>query len=296
MSRQQLEALHALIRERPPHTASIAERRAAWEALAARFSLPPDLTTDPVDANGVPGLFVSQPGVAEDRILLFFHGGAFTLGSSRSYRELVGRMARAAGVRGLVIDYRLTPEHPFPAGLEDCITAYKWLLEQGIAAKNIALAGDSAGGNLLVATLLALREESVALPACGVCLSGWYDLTNGSESLRPEISRDVFVPTKLIETAPLAYLNGSDARNPLASPLLGDLHGLPPLLIHVGEPELLIDDARRLAEKVRASGGVAELEIWPDMPHIWHFFGQMLDEGLEATDKAGRFIKTHIGR
>jgi len=295
MSRQQLEALHALIRARPPHTASIAERRTAWEALAARFPVPPDVMIEVVDADGVPGLFVSPPGVAKDRVLLFFHGGAFTLGSSRSYRELVGRMARAAGVRGLVIDYRLTPEHPFPAGLEDCIAAYEWLLHQGIPAKNIALAGDSAGGNLLVATLLALRDKGVALPACGVCISGWYDLTNGSESLRPEVSRDVFVPMKLIETAPLAYLNGADASNPLASPLLGDLSGLPPLLIHVGEPELLIDDARRLAEKVRASGGVAELEIWPDMPHIWHFFGQMLDEGLEATDKAGRFIKRHVG-
>jgi acetyl esterase/lipase len=296
MSSPQLDALHALIRERPPHTATIAERRQAWEALAARFPVPADIAVEAVDANGVPGLFVSPPGVAQDRVLLFFHGGAFTLGSSRSYRELVGRMARTAGVRGLVIDYRLTPEHPFPAGLEDCIAAYEWLLGQGIAAKNIALAGDSAGGNLLVATLLALRDKGVALPACGVCISGWYDLTNGSESLRPAVSRDVFVPMKLIDTAPLAYLNGADASDPRASPLLGDLGGLPPLLIHVGEPELLVDDARRLADKVRAAGGTAELEIWPDMPHIWHFFGPMLDEGRAATDQAGRFIKSHVGR
>ncbi len=294
MSLEQLSAVRALVEARPHFTSSIDVRRRAWDAMAALFPVPASVRVERADWGGVPGLRVIPPGVTEDRLILFFHGGGFVLGSAQSHAELLSRLAACAGVQGLAVDYRLAPENPFPCGLEDCVSAYGWLIEHGYASNTIAFAGDSAGGTFVIAAMLAARERGLPLPACGVCWSGWYDLTASSASFRTNAQRDYFVPPGFAQAAPNLYLQGADPKSPLASPIFGDLRGLPPIFIQVGELEVLVDDSRWLAERLSEAGGQATLEVWPDMCHIWQFFGPMLDEGREATERAGAFIRKHL--
>jgi acetyl esterase/lipase len=294
MSLEQLETVRALIQARPHFTSPIAVRRRAWDELAARFPTPADVRVEQQVLGDVPARKVSPPGVSSVRVILFFHGGGFVLGSAQSHQELLSRLARSAGCEGIAIDYRLAPEHPFPQGLEDCVGAYAWLLDRGFEPGHIVLAGDSAGGTFVVATMLAARERGLPLPACGVCWSGWYDLTASSASFATNAQRDYFVPPGFARAAPQLYLQGADIRSPLASPIFGDLRGLPPMFIQVGEPEVLVDDSRWLTRRLQDAGGKATLEVWDHMPHIWQFFGQILDEGREATDRAGAFARAHI--
>jgi monoterpene epsilon-lactone hydrolase len=291
MSLEQLEAVKALIRQRPHFTATMAERRAAWDRLAARFKPGPDVTIEPAALGGIPGRWVSTPGASRAHVILFFHGGGFVLGSAESHQELLGRLCKAAGTRGFAVDYRLAPEHPFPAGLEDCVRAYEGLLASGVEADRVAFAGDSAGGTFVIAAMLAARARKLPLPGAGVCWSGWYDLTASSPSFEANADRDIFVPPGFAKAAPPVYLQGADPRDPLASPIFGDLRGLPHVFIQVGEPEVLLDDARWLHARLQESGGRSSLEVWPHMTHIWQFFGPMLDEGLEATERSGQFIR-----
>ena len=294
MSLEQLAKVRAIVEARPHFTSTMQERREAWDALAARFTTPADVRIERTDLGGVPSLRVLPPGVAQDRAILFFHGGGFVLGSARTHQELLSRLARSAGVQGIAIDYRLAPEHPFPAGLDDCVSAYAGLLATGMKPERIAFAGDSAGGTFVISTMLAARERGLPLPACGLCWSGWYDLTASSPSYVTNAERDYFVPPGFAQVAPKVYLQGADPRSPMASPIFGDLAGLPPVFIQVGEPEVLSDDARWLAQRLRDAGGEATLEVWPDMCHIWQFFGQMLDEGREATERSGEFIRKYL--
>lgn len=294
MSLEQLADVRALVKARPHFSSPMADRRRAWDALAARFPTPGDVKLVKQEFGGVPCLRVAPPRVAEDKAILFFHGGGFVLGSAWSHQELLSRLARSAGVQGIAVDYRLAPEHPFPAGLEDCVAAYGGLLASGMQPADIAFAGDSAGGTFVIAAMLAARERGLPLPACGVCWSGWYDLTASSASFRTNADRDYFVPPGFAQAAPNIYLNGADPKSPLASPIFGDLSGLPPVFIQVGEPEVLSDDARWLASRLKESGGEATLEIWPDMCHIWQFFGQILDEGREATERSGAFLRSQL--
>jgi epsilon-lactone hydrolase len=294
MSLQQLETVRALVKARPHFTSPIEVRRRAWDELAARFKTPSDVEVEPAKLGKVPVLRVTPPGVKDDGIILFFHGGGFVLGSARSHQELLSRLAESAACKGVSVDYRLAPEHPFPQGLEDCVDAYAWLLGHGYQSKRIALAGDSAGGTFVVATLLAARQRGLPLPACGVCWSGWYDLTASSPSFTTNAERDYFVPPGFAQAAPKLYLQGAEIRSPLASPIFGDLRGFPPIFIQVGEPEVLVDDSRWLEKRLREAGSEATLEVWDHMPHIWQFFGQILDEGREATERAGIFIRKHL--
>jgi len=223
--------------------------------------------------------------------VLYLHGGGYVIGSPRSHRHLAAAIAGAAGTSALLLDYRLAPEHPFPAAVDDAVAAYRWLLDQGIAAGHIAVAGDSAGGGLTVATLLALLNARLPMPAAGVCISPWVDLTCRGESYRSKADVDPIVRSAGVSEMARAYLATTDPRSPLASPLFADLRGLPPLLIHVGSDEVLLDDAIGLAERAKAAGVDATLEQWDRMIHVWHWFLPMLDEAQAAVASIGSFVR-----
>src|SRR5437016_5051796 len=213
------------------------------------------------------------------------------IASPRSRRHLAAAIARAAGTRALLLDYRLAPEHPFPAALEDAVAAYQWLLAQGIAPGRVVVAGDSAGGGLTVATLLALRDRGLPRPAGGVCISPWVDLTNSAASYVTKAAVDPIVTHEGIEGMTQAYVGGGDRKAPLVSPLYAHLTDLPPLLVQVGSDEVLLDDARGLGERAKAAGVDVTLEEWPSMIHVWHWFLPMLDEAARAIDVIGRFVR-----
>jgi phosphinothricin tripeptide acetyl hydrolase len=239
----------------------------------------------------VPAEWLRPPAAVAGRVVLYLHGGGYVIGSPRSHRHLAAAIASAGAANALLLDYRLAPEHPFPAAVDDAVAAYRWLLDQGIAPRHIVIGGDSAGGGLTVATLLALRDASVPLPAGGVCISPWVDLTCSGESYRIKAEADPIVKSGPIEEMARAYLGDRDRRAPLASPLFADLRGLPPLLIHVGSEEVLLDDAVELSERARQAGVTAALEVWDEMIHVWHWFLPMLDEAQAAVDSIGRFIR-----
>lgn len=268
------------------------EMRAAMEQSLA---LPPekDIKSEAVNAGGVPAEWVCAPNAASDRVILYVHGGGYIMGSVNTHRDLMGRLSRAAQARVLGLNYRLAPESPFPAPVEDATAAYRWLLAQGIKPSRIAIGGDSAGGGLVVATLVALRDAGQPLPAAGVCLSPWTDMENTGASMTTKAKADPVVQREMVGVIAKLYLGGKDPRSPLASPLYADLHGLPPLLIQVGESETLLDDSTRLAEKAKVAGVPAKLEVWPEMIHVWQIFGSFLPEARQAIDGIGAFVREH---
>ncbi|HVN63094.1 MAG TPA: alpha/beta hydrolase, partial [Candidatus Binataceae bacterium] len=209
-----------------------------------------------------------------------------------THRALAGRISRASAARVLLIDYRLAPENPFPAAVEDAVAGYKWLLAQGQKPARLAIAGDSAGGGLTVAALVAIRDAKLPLPAAGVCLSPWVDLEGVGETMTSNDATDPMVHKEpLVDMAKL-YLGGKDPRTPLAAPLYADLAGLPPMLIQVGGAETLLDDSRRIAERARKAGVNVTLEPWDDMIHVWQMFAPILDEGQKAIERIGEFVRT----
>jgi monoterpene epsilon-lactone hydrolase len=212
------------------------------------------------------------------------------LGSPGGYRSLAADIAVSAGMRVLVLDYRLAPEDPFPAAVDDARAAYHWLLDQGPAPEQVVVAGDSAGGGLTVALLLALRDAGQALPAAAVCLSPWADLLADGGSRKSKAKSDQVLTTADLLRSAALYLSGANPQTPLASPLYGDLAGLPPLLIQVGSDEVLLDDATRLAEKARAAGVDVKLEVWPGMFHVWQMVSVFVPEGRQALAAIGRFV------
>jgi acetyl esterase/lipase len=269
-----------------------AERRKSMEQFAR--PLAPDCTATPVDAGGVPAEWVVAPGV-DDAVVLYLHGGGYVIGSLVTHRELAGRISRASGARVLLLDYRLAPENPFPAAVDDAVAAYRWLLHQGVAAGRIAIGGDSAGGGLTVATLIAIRDRGLPIPAAGVCLSPWTDLEMTGESMRTRAALDPMVQLDGLTEMASQYLAGADAKNPLASPLHADLAGLPPLLIQVGTSETLFDDAVRLDATARTAGVSVRFEAWDDMVHVFQTFAGMLPEGREAVEHIGQFVREKVG-
>jgi epsilon-lactone hydrolase len=223
--------------------------------------------------------------------VLYLHGGGYVIGSLRSHRHLAAAIAGAAGASALSLDYRRAPEDPFPAAVDDAVASYRWLLEQGITPGRIVIAGDSAGGGLTVATLVALKDARVPLPAGGVCISPWVDLTFSGASYETKAAVDPIVRRPGIDEMARAYLGKTDPRTPLASPAFADLRGLPPLLIHVGSDEVLLDDAVQLALRAKAAGVSAMLEVWDRMIHVWHWFLPMLEEADSAIQGIGRFCR-----
>jgi acetyl esterase/lipase len=295
MASMQFQELYRTLKAQPDRAAlPVEELRELGRRKAAGLPVPDDVTCRPVDAGGVPGEWISAPGAAEGRALLYLHGGGYYRGSIATVRELCGRISRAAGVRVLAIDYRLAPEQPFPAALDDALAAWRWLRAQGLAPQGLGVGGDSAGGGLTVALLVALREAGEPLPAAGVCLSPWVDLTHSGDSMRELASHDPSLSKAYLDRFAHLYLDGADARDPRASPLFADLAGLPPLLIQVGGREILRDDGLRLAERASAADVPVELDLWEEMVHVWQNNGPELPEGQEAVERIGRFLRTRL--
>jgi acetyl esterase/lipase len=259
-----------------------------WPAFTAEL---PDASFEPVHAGGVPAEWIRYPDADTSRVILYLHGGGYSLGSIATHRKLAGHIARAAGSTALVIDYRLAPEHPFPAGLDDAVTAYQWLLAEGFRASDVAIAGDSAGGGLTVATAIRLRDERVELPDALVTLSPWTDLAHTGESLETNREKDLLL-TSGDNTGVEWYLGGghADEKHPLVSPLYADLDGLPRLLVQVGSDEILLDDSRRLAERADAAGVDVTIEIWDEMQHVFQMGVGNMPESTEAVAKIGAWL------
>jgi len=294
MSQQQLQQIIQLLKSQPiTGSPSVEETRAGFEKLAGMFPVDADVKSEPVNAGGVKSEWVTAPGADPGRAVLYLHGGGYVIGSINTHRTLAGRISRAAKARVLVIDYRLAPEHPFPAAVEDSVAAYRWMLSTGLKPSRIAVAGDSAGGGLTVATLVAIRDAKLPVPAAGVPLSPWIDMEGLGDSMKSKASVDPMVQKDGLLQMAAAYLAGKDPRTPLAAPLYADLAGLPPLLIQVGTAETLLDDSTRLAERARKAGVKVTLEPWENMIHVWQVFAPMLDEGQQAIEKIGEFIRAN---
>ena len=251
-----------------------------------------------LDVGGVPCEWLLAKGADADRRLLYIHGGGWTAGGLDSHRPLSARVSAATGCAVLAVDYRLAPEHPYPAGLDDCLAAYRWLREHGPAgaapARSVFVAGDSAGGNLTLALLLALKQRGLPLPNAAVPISPATDFLATGESFRTREDPILRGGPEAIRMLAQVYLQGrAKPEDPLVSPLYGDFAGLPPLLLQVGDAEVLLDDSTRVAEKARRAGVDVTLEIWPHMPHVWHAFAPFLPEATRALDQLGAFVRKH---
>jgi acetyl esterase/lipase len=260
------------------------------------FSLPPhpQATVEEVDANGVPADWITTPNAIPKRGILYLHGGGFIVGSRQSHRRIASDLAEAAAANVLLIDYRLAPEHPYPAALEDSLSAYQWLINEcELDAHHLALAGDSAGGNLVINTLISLRDAQQSLPSAAFIASPYVDLARTGQTLQTKAEVDLMVTLELLETCSTLYVPSSDFQNPCVSPLYADLSNLPPLLIHVGTQEVLLDDALRLVRQVALADGAVELKVWQGMIHCLHLFAPILSEGQQAIAEAGAFLKQH---
>lgn len=294
MANPEIEALRAMFAAMPKDL-GVAELRAAYDGIGGQFPPPADALVREAEIPGVRAEWTQTPGAREDRTLLYLHGGGYVIGSLASHRHLVIALGRAAGMRTLAVDYRLAPEHPFPAAVDDAVAAYRHLLEAGAAPGTLALAGDSAGGGLVVALLLALKAQGLPQPACAVCISPWVDMEALGGSMVSKAGEDPMVQREGLLAWASAYLGGRSAKEPLAAPIHGDLRGLAPLLIQVGSAETLLDDALALAGAAGAAEVEVELEIWPEMLHVWHFFHPVLAEGRRAIARAGAYLSMRVG-
>jgi acetyl esterase/lipase len=249
---------------------------------------------EPCNVSGMAGQWFVPEGARTDQIILYLHGGGYFAGSVISHSGLIGRLAVAAERPALYVDYRLAPEAPFPAAVEDALESYHWLLDQGFRPENIFLAGDSAGGGLAVALMIALREAAEALPAGAVLLSPWTDLAVTGDSIRSVGRKDPFLSVAVLSKGARLYCTTTDPMHPLISPIYADLTGLPPMLIHVGTAERLFDDSVRLAERAREDGVGVDFEVWEGMFHVWHAFPR-IPESKAAIQEIGQFIRQNIG-
>jgi len=272
-------------------TAEVGRMRGAMEKVSEHVAR--DVKCEAVSAGGVPAEWIVPPGAADDRVILYLHGGGYVMGSINTHRAMVARIARASQARALAIDYRMAPEHPFPAAVEDATAAYRWMLAQGYKPGKIVISGDSAGGGLTLATLIALREAGTALPAAAVPISPWTDLEGTGASVKTRAATDPMVDLQGLKRMADMYAGDHDKKNPLLSPLHANYRGLPPMLIHVGDAEILLDDSTRVAESAKKAGVKVELEAWDQMFHVWHVFAKILPEGQQAIDRIGSYVIAH---
>jgi phosphinothricin tripeptide acetyl hydrolase len=271
---------------------TIEELRAEMEETGRKFTPPDGVTFVPADASGVAGEWAIPSGAGVDAVILYLHGGGYGTGSIASHRHLAARIAQAASVRTFSIDYRLAPEHPFPAAVDDAVAAARWLAGQGVDPRRIVFAGDSAGGGLSIATCLALRDAGDPLPAAVVCMSPLTDLAKEGLSMRTKIDLDPMVNPASSEAYARRYVGEhGDRKAPLASPLYADLRSLPPMQILVGTWEVLLDDSTRFAERARAAGVEIDLQVWEEMIHIWPYFADIIPEGRDAIVRMAEFIR-----
>jgi epsilon-lactone hydrolase len=272
---------------------SVARMRSDWDAAFGGSTAA--VTCERVAAGGVDGEWISPTDAPDDKAILYFHGGGFRLGSVASHRDLIAQIALASGCRVLAINYRLAPEHRFPVALDDSLAAYGWMLDRGLKPDSIAFAGDSAGGNLVLAAMLALRERALPLPVSAVLMSPWTDLAATGASYVSRAEADPIHQRAMILALAKNYLGRQgDPCDPLASPLYADLAGLPPLLIQVGDRETVLDDSVMFADKARAAGVDVQLEVWDGMIHVFQMFGTELAEAQPAIASIAQFLNRHL--
>jgi acetyl esterase/lipase len=291
MASAELEFVKELLASSDLGGLSLEERRAMMESTAN----PPaaGTTLEPVDAGGVAAEWATAPSV-DDRVILYLHGGAYHMGSISSSRGLVSLLSAAARARVLSVGYRLAPECPFPAAVHDAVDAYRWILASGTPPSRVAIVGQSAGGGLALAALVALRDAGDIVPAAAVAISPVTDLEATGESMRTRADVDLMLRPEGMKEVVDWYLAGQDPRHPYASPLYADVAGLPPLLIHVGDAEILLDDSTRFAARVREAAGNVTLEVWPEMPHVWHAFAGFLPEADQAIARIGSWLQDQV--
>ena len=290
MSDPEILALREQLAARPRAT-EIAQRRRDIDARGLAYGVATDVTVEKVSAGGVAAEWTATPGADRAGAVLYLHGGGYVIGSLDSHRHLASEIGRACATRSLAIDYRMAPEHPFPAAVDDTLAAYRFLLDSGIDPSRICIAGDSAGGGLVVAAMLAIRGAELRLPACGWCISPWVDLACTGATMRDNATRDPTVQKEGVLDMAGTYLAGADPLSPLASPIHGDLRGLPPLLIQVGSVETLLDDSLALARVAALVDVSVDLQIWPEMIHVWHLFHPQLTAGRNAIAVGGVFVR-----
>jgi len=270
----------------------VAESRESLEKLASLVQLPDDVSLEHFNINGMKAVWIDTPQNNPENIILYLHGGGYMEGSLTSHQDLAMRIGKASKARVLVIDYRLAPEDPFPVPLNDAVSAYEWLIStQEAHPEKIIISGDSAGGGLTLATLLKLKQLNKKLPAAGICLSPWTDLAMEGDSVKTFATSAKFLKLYDLYFMASLYIEDNDPKNPFISPLYGDLSGFPPLLIHVGGEELILDDSLRLAERAKKAGVQVKLTVWDDMPHVFQAFADWAPEGREAIEKIGQFAQ-----
>jgi len=292
MAGPEIVKLKRILREKavPPGVdIPLEQRRKGMEKVA--FKVAGDIGVEAVTVAGRAAEWITAPGSQTGRAILYLHGGGYVMGSLTTHRALVGEISRAAQAAALLVDYRLAPEAPFPAAVEDGVASYRWLLDQGFMPKNLAIAGDSAGGGLAVATLISARDQGLPMPKAAVPISPWSDMTCSNESYKTRAEADPLVGSGSIGDMANLYLQGKDPKHPYASPNFASLKSLPPLLIHVGRDEVLLDDSIKLDQKAKTDGVNSTLEIWEDMIHVWHAFHPMLPEGKQAIERVGAFLR-----
>jgi acetyl esterase/lipase len=290
----EIDAIRTLLTSKP-RPVGWTERRQRLDEVGSVWPVADDVKLIAVDADGIPGEWSSVAGSDASRVLLFFHGGGYCSGSIRSHRRMVSEAGRAAKVRTLAIAYRLAPEHPFPAALDDALAAWFFLCQTGIAAAHIAIGGDSAGAGLTAALLNFLNATGEELPGCAWLVSPWVDLTMSGSTLTSKDTVDPLIHKTYLEELAAAYVPAEiDRADPRVSPLFADLTGFPPTLIQVGSAETLLADATRFAAAAGTVDAAVTLEIWPHMIHAWHLWNAHLDAGRRALDSSGRFIRAHL--
>src|SRR5215469_3790950 len=292
MAQSEIDAVRALLSSKP-RPVGWPERRKRIDEVGAVWPVSDDVEFTAVDVNGVPGEYSVIPGSDPSRVLMFFHGGGYCSGSIRSHRRLVTEAGRAARMRTLAIGYRLAPEHPFPAAYEDALTAWRFLRNQGIAAMQIAIGGDSAGAGLTLALISRLRDAHEELPVCAWLISPWTDLTMSGSTLVTKAAVDPLIHREYLNELADAYVPaGMDRKDPRFSALYADFRNFPPILIQIGSDETLLDDATRLAARAGATDIAVTLEIWPRMIHAWPLWNAHLEDGRRALVNAGAFIRS----
>ncbi len=294
MASLQAKIVKALLRVKPYRWAkgSVEDQRARQEALIRRMQVNQDIQFQPVHLNGFMAEWALTPD-PKPLAVLYLHGGAYALGSLNVHRGFLARFAAATGAQVLAINYRLAPEHPFPAALEDALSAYQWLLIQGFDPARVVIAGDSAGGGLTLATIAALRDAAEPLPACAVCISPWVDLTFSSRSIHTKASADPLLHADVLAPYVQYYAGGCEKSHPLISPLFADFEGFPPLLIHVGTEEILLDEVRQLVHNAQAAGVDVSLKLWQGLFHVFQMV-PFLPESKQSLTQISAFINHHV--
>ncbi len=284
----EIQAVIKMLEENPLPVDDPAAAAKQYDEMAPRAAA--DIEVENLDIQGVACQRYTPPDADTSRVIMYLHGGGYVFGSLRSHEGLVSELARAARCCAVAVDYRLAPAHSHPAAVEDSVHVYRWLLDNGYAANKISIAGDSAGGGLAVATLLQLRDETTQLPAAAICLSPWADLTCSGDSYQTRADKDPILNADMLRQLGELYAAGN-LKAPTASPIFGDLSGLPPLLIQVGEAEVLFSDADTLHQNAKSAGVDSTLEEWDEMIHVWHAFYPMLTEGRNAINTIGQFVQ-----